>query len=157
MNIFKLTTLTIALLFTTAANADYMVKIPLEVSNGGHLPNGSISFKNNAVEPVEPVEPEQICYQLRPEILNYSVSIGLNIVISTGYWGNKCYFDLRGIKDFSTELQLNQMGNFIINLETIYPELVFGTTVYGFKDNFGRALISNGVVFSSHLWSIRNK
>lgn len=55
MNIFKLTTLTIALLFTTAANADYMVKIPLEVSNGGHLPNGSIRFKNNAVEPVEPV------------------------------------------------------------------------------------------------------
>lgn len=59
----KKTILTIAILTASAfANAEYTMYIPLEANNGGALPNGSISFVNNEVNPTnpapEPVEPE---------------------------------------------------------------------------------------------------
>ncbi len=48
----KKTILTIAILTASAfANAEYMVKIPLEVSGGGSLPNGSIQIVKNEPAP----------------------------------------------------------------------------------------------------------
>lgn len=52
MNKFKLTTLAAALLFSSLVNAEYTIKVPLEVAQGGTLPNGSIKFKTNT--PAEP-------------------------------------------------------------------------------------------------------
>lgn len=51
---------TIAL--SSTAHAEYVYKLPLEVANGGSLPNGTISFGNGggATTPVEPTEPEVI-------------------------------------------------------------------------------------------------
>lgn len=52
--------------FMQIANAEYSIKIPLEVGFGGHLPNGSISVGQSGVipnpypdpgVPVKPVEP----------------------------------------------------------------------------------------------------
>jgi len=40
-------------IFASAANAEYMVKIPLETNNGGFLPVGSIVFKSEP-EPTQP-------------------------------------------------------------------------------------------------------
>lgn len=46
------TILTIAVLTASAfANAEYMVKIPLEANNGGTLPNGSIQIVKNEPAP----------------------------------------------------------------------------------------------------------
>jgi len=51
----KKTLLTIAILTASAfANAEYMIKIPLEVSGGGSLPNGSIQIVKNGVNPTNP-------------------------------------------------------------------------------------------------------
>jgi len=48
----KKTILTIAILTASAfANAEYMIKIPLEVSGGGALPNGSIQIVKNEPAP----------------------------------------------------------------------------------------------------------
>lgn len=48
----KKTILTIAILTASAfANAEYMVKIPLEANNGGALPNGSIQIVKNEPAP----------------------------------------------------------------------------------------------------------
>ncbi|MBU2080270.1 MAG: hypothetical protein KKE27_19790 [Alphaproteobacteria bacterium] len=48
----KKTILTIAILTASAfANAEYMIKIPLEANNGGALPNGSIQIVKNEPAP----------------------------------------------------------------------------------------------------------
>ncbi|GEM_PF-5631980 len=48
----KKTILTIAILTASAfANAEYMIQIPLEVSGGGALPDGSIQIVKNDVAP----------------------------------------------------------------------------------------------------------
>jgi len=48
----KKTILTIAILTASAfANAEYMIKIPLEAANGGALPNGSIQIVKNEQAP----------------------------------------------------------------------------------------------------------
>lgn len=54
MRYVKIIAAAIALTATaTAANAEYMIKIPLETNNGGFLPVGSIVFKSEP-EPTQP-------------------------------------------------------------------------------------------------------
>lgn len=57
MNKFKLTTLTAALLFSSIVSAEYTIRVPLEVSQGGSLPNGSIVFISESSVEVNPVNP----------------------------------------------------------------------------------------------------
>ncbi|HEQ2037037.1 TPA: hypothetical protein VEP96_004780 [Pseudomonas aeruginosa] len=68
--ITTLSILALALL-STSSFADFSVKIPLEINNGGSLPNNSIIF-NNSDEP-EPIE------QTEPEPGNYEVSMTISI------------------------------------------------------------------------------
>lgn len=47
----------IAMTISTLSFADYTIKMPLEVAQGGSLPNGSIQFKTETVEPETPADP----------------------------------------------------------------------------------------------------
>lgn len=59
--------------------ADYMVKIPLEAFNGGHLPNQSITFTSNSSIPSDP--------EINPVI--YSLTLIKPQYSSTYYDGNR--------------------------------------------------------------------
>lgn len=54
---FKLSIIAMSLVMTNFISADYMAKIPLEVNNGGNLPNNSIIIGNNIVGGSGPIIP----------------------------------------------------------------------------------------------------
>jgi hypothetical protein len=52
----KLFLMVFTLIFTSMASAEYSIRVPLEVNEGGSLPNGSIVFNQNEV-PTPPTPP----------------------------------------------------------------------------------------------------
>ena len=57
----KIIIASIFFIFATLANAEYMIKIPLEQAQGGHLPNNSIVFVSSTeVVPETPVKHEPV-------------------------------------------------------------------------------------------------
>ncbi len=81
----KLLLTILALTISTVSLADYMVKIPLEISQGGSLPNGSIILVNNT-EP-ELTEPEPGSYEiaLSMYVQNSGDNVSFNGVSQPGY------------------------------------------------------------------------
>lgn len=72
-------------LTATAANAEYMVKIPLEVNNGGFLPVGSIVFKGgNTGTPSNPSTPSVNPSSSAEACMN-SVNLARNVIESYGW------------------------------------------------------------------------
>lgn len=68
------TIVALSFFFSAFANADYQIKIPLEISNGGHLPNQSIVISQQQITPSEPEmpHPRQSLFTKKFEGMMYS-------------------------------------------------------------------------------------
>lgn len=134
----KITIALLALFAFSSANAEYVVKMQLA--------------KNDIIF-VETRSNENMCQATARYVENYAKTIGVNITVNTGYSGNNCNVDIYSIGNFSTQSQLQNVGNYILNLNT--GDYTRSSVVYGFQGGFGRSLIWNGNVNAASLWSQR--
>lgn len=115
----KKTILTIAILTASAfANAEYMIQIPLEVSGGGALPNGSIQIVKNEPAPTPApavLTDEQIIGTINafgdPSITfaSRSGSVVVNYPLAKTYG---CTFSFDQIEGFERHFHRTNIANF---------------------------------------------
>ncbi len=117
----KKTILTIAILTASAfANAEYMIKIPLEVAGGGSLPNGSIQIVKSEPAPAPaPVPPALTDQQIIETINSFSDSsitfasrsgsVVVNYPLAKTYG---CTFSFEQIESFERHFHRTNIANY---------------------------------------------
>ena len=117
----KKTLLTLAILTASAfANAEYMIKIPLEANNGGALPNGSIQIVKNEPAPAPAPAPTVLTDEQIIETINSfgdasitfasrSGSVVVNYPLAKTYG---CTFSFEQIESFERHFHRTNIANY---------------------------------------------
>ena len=121
------------LVSAVSANAEYVVKFPIE----------GIIF-------VQPKSHEHMCEATARYTEEYARSIGVNISVYTGWAVNRCNVDVTGIDSFSNVDQLMSVANYINRMNS--GEYARYSVIYGFNDGLGRQLIYDGEIFAYQAW-----
>jgi len=141
-------------LTSSMANAEYLIKIPLEQAQGGHLPNGSIILGAGVTQPAPEVEPtpeippsDKKCFPYTSEGVYFwreddAVAAG-QFYLSLMYWKEKGYSINRGYNGYSPSINRDQTiyngrvhdGEIILEgyKYTRYGEMI---KIYGTDDHF---------------------
>lgn len=122
------------LISAVSANAEYVVKFPIE----------GIVF-------VQPKSHEHMCQATARYTEDYARSIGVNITVNTGWTGNNCNVDVSGINSFSNINQLMSVANYINRMNS--SEYSRSSVIYGFENGSGRTLIYNGEIYAYQAWA----
>ncbi|MGY2292133.1 hypothetical protein ACW9H6_20600 [Pseudomonas sp. SDO528_S397] len=76
----------LALSITSITQAAYTIKIPLEQSNGGALPNKSINFKNDTPVIPDVPAPDEGCFHDESVIRTYIFEVNQEKKYAMFYW-----------------------------------------------------------------------
>lgn len=164
-NVKTILAATIAATISFSVNAAYLVKVPLEVAQGGSLPTGSIQINSNDTssgngdngsggdtgEPTTPTEPEApeeqplACDTAMDSLNSYAASIGFQPVI-TNYWMDtgsyqQCFLYIREATKITNQTHLELIGNMVKSIDLGSPYFSLG--VRGFADGSSAVLVSD--------------
>ncbi|EPG7475713.1 hypothetical protein OL210_006577 [Pseudomonas aeruginosa] len=135
----KITIALLALFAFSSANAEYVIKIAVD--------KNAIKMIN-----VEPQSNEHICTATGRYVQEFTN----NKVNAVGGWNdnsNICYVSVYGIDKIETLEEYQNIGNYILSLAA--GKYTIDTSIYGYSDGLGRAMIWNGTVAKSS-WHEKN-
>ncbi|UZS72943.1 hypothetical protein OQB66_00955 [Pseudomonas syringae] len=131
----KLSLLTIALFSSISVQAAYVIKMPMEQNQGGHLQNNSIAFVGanggGSTAPVTPdpkpeepeVKPEEpsresVCITAKQNVIGIAAAQNLGVTVKYIYPlpADKCVLMVMSISKFADKSTLVNFGNSVARL-----------------------------------------
>lgn len=116
--------------FSLTASAEYTMRVPLEVAQGGTLPNGSVTFKTNVAAPVEP-EVQLSHIEKCGNILTGIDSSFSRVGITNSYQSNSIYL---WIADFTENTNISPAGYQMMADKGV--DVLCGITIGDFKSSY---------------------
>lgn len=168
----RLSLLIIALFSSISVQAAYVIKMPMEQNQGGHLQNNSIAFvgangggstppvtpdpkpEEPEVKPEEPTR-ESVCITAKQNVISIAAAQNLNLTVKYIYPlpADKCVLMVQSIGKFTDKASLVRFGNSVSSLNIVNYSMGIERYSSTTLDTFVSSGITDVNAQADKLWS----